>query len=193
MERYFIFLAFLILNGCSVPVRPEPFEIGTTKDYLAGRSLPKPIPAPVAKSQRQQLYDWAQSKVGQRETHGKNRSPFIDSLNRAAKVPMGSPYCGSFVGFGNAKFGFDIPKGYAWSPTWAANERAVRVPDTMDVFTLFYPKLKRVGHVGFHVHTKGAHIETIESNTNDALSREGDGVYAKRRKKASIHRFTRWN
>lgn len=185
-------MAIFILNSCSVPVRPELAEIEPTRDFLAGRSLPKPIPAPVVKSPKQKLYDWAQSKVGQRETHGKNRSPFIDSLNRAAGVPLGSPYCGSFVGYGNAKFGFDFPKGYAWSPTWADRNRVVTQPDTMDVFTLYYQRLGRVGHVGYHVCNKETHIETIEANTNDSLSREGDGVHGKRRKKASIHRFTRW-
>lgn len=30
-----------------------------------------------------------------RETHGKNRSPRIDSFNKRAGVPMGSPYCAS--------------------------------------------------------------------------------------------------
>ena len=50
----------------------------------AGAEIP-----PVVKVARQYLY--------QTETNGNNRSPSIDSANRAAGIPLGSPYCASMV------------------------------------------------------------------------------------------------
>jgi hypothetical protein len=193
MEKIIYILAILFLASCGGNDWDSDSSLEPTKNFLEGRVLPKPLPKLQPKTKRQLLYDWSKSKVGQKETHGKNRSPFIDTLNRAAKVPLGSPYCGSFVGYGNMLFGFDYPKSFAWSPTWADKSRMVEVADTMDVFTIYYPRMKRVGHTGYHISTVGSQVHTREANTNDGLSREGDGIYDKRRKKATIYRFTRWD
>lgn len=84
-----------------------------------------------------------------------------------------------------------------WVPTWsnrnviyAKGKTNNKTPKTGDVFTLFYASLKREGHIGFvdNWQSSGDYFITVEGNTNIAGSREGDGVYRKRRLKASIHK-----
>ncbi|HRO18524.1 MAG TPA: hypothetical protein PLU07_10055, partial [Ferruginibacter sp.] len=62
-----------------------------------------------------------------------------------------------------------------------------------DVFTLYYAHLKRIGHTGFH-HKKinSSVYESVEGNTNAAGSREGDGVYKKKRSYNATHSISRW-
>lgn len=50
-----------------------------------------------------------------------------------------------------------------------------------------------VAHVGFiDAWPDGDYVITVEGNTNMAGSREGDGVYRKRRPKQSIYQVSRW-
>lgn len=84
-----------------------------------------------------------------------------------------------------------------WVPTWSSRyvihtkgKVVNSIPQPGDVFTLFYASLKREGHIGFvdewQVHSD--YVITVEGNTNMAGSRNGDGVYRKRRLKASINK-----
>ena len=51
-----------------------------------------------------------------------------------------------------------------------------------DLFTLYYRRLGRVGHVGIVGGMIGKNtIMTYEGNTNEGGSREGDGVFRKAR------------
>lgn len=62
-----------------------------------------------------------------------------------------------------------------------------------DVFTIWNIKLKRIAHTGFfHRQINSTIYETVEGNTNDGGSREGDGVYKRRRSIHSTHSITRW-
>jgi len=47
---------------------------------------------------------------------------------------------------------------------------------------------KRIAHVGFIHAQEGDYYITVEGNTNQAGSREGDGVYKKRRPKRTIYK-----
>jgi hypothetical protein len=60
-------------------------------------------------------------------------------------------------------------------------------PQQADAFFIYFPEKGRVAHTGF-VHIWGTDwVETVEGNTNQAGSREGDGVYRKRRLKRQIY------
>lgn len=62
-----------------------------------------------------------------------------------------------------------------------------------DVFTLYYAKLGRIGHTGFYDRPVNSSVfETVEGNTNMAGSREGDGVYRKKRSYHSTYSISRW-
>lgn len=139
------------------------------------------------------------SQVGVREATGNNDGKDVEKYLRSVKTPKGSAWCAAFV-----KWCFD-ESGVrttitAWSPTAHnrynivySNSSQVKEIQRGDVFTLYYPKLKRIGHTGFVRRKFGMNsLETVEGNTNSAGSREGDGVYIKIRPKSSIYSITRW-
>ena len=66
------------------------------------------------------------------------------------------------------------------------------VPSTGDIFGLYFPEKGRIAHVGFIDEWKDPWVITVEGNTNVLGSREGDGVYRKRRLVASIYKVARY-
>lgn len=147
----------------------------------------------------------AEQYVGRRETQGPNRSPDIDKWNAMAGVPMGSPYCASFIGYIHRQVGLPYPNGYAWTPSWFPAKRTVRNPDNGDILGIYFASKQRIGHVGIVAdkdYRKG-YILTIEANTSpdaalgSAKDREGDGVWKRIRNLYAIQnsksRFARWN
>lgn len=84
----------------------------------------------------------------------------------------------------------------AWFPTqkviWQSNGLKIRLPLPGDVFGIYFNSMGRIAHVGF-VHRFGDKFTvTVEGNTNDASSREGDGVYIKRRPTRQLYRVARY-
>jgi hypothetical protein len=65
-------------------------------------------------------------------------------------------------------------------------------PKPGDIFGIYYTNLKRIAHVGFIDEWDDKQIITVEGNTNEAGSNEGDGVYRKRRPIASIYQVANW-
>jgi hypothetical protein len=55
------------------------------------------------------------------------------------------------------------------------------VPSLASTFGIYFSSLKRVGHTGLIEKVSGDFAVTIEGNTNDGGSRDGDGVYRRRR------------
>lgn len=148
----------------------------------------------------------AAKEVGVREVGGNNKGERVTEylLNADIKVP--AAWCSAFVRFILDKC--SIPnKVSAWSPSATANNRIYdrRTPKTNtvtptggDVFTLYYPNLKRIGHAGFITSWGEKWVETIEGNTSEADTRETstgrDGVFRKKRLKTSIYQVSRyWN
>lgn len=144
-----------------------------------------------------QVYD---SQIGVRENpagsnSGKEVKEYLYSVN--VKVP--APWCAAFVkwSFDQAQVKTTIT---AWSPT-AHNQKNVvymkglfyTEPRSGDVFTLWFPKMKRIAHTGFFDRRVNNSIyRTVEGNTNEAGSREGDGVYVKYRSYRATYSITRW-
>lgn len=65
-------------------------------------------------------------------------------------------------------------------------------PKRADVFGIYFANLKRIAHVGFIDEWGEKQIITVEGNTNEAGSAEGDGVYRKRRPIVSIYQVANW-
>lgn len=65
-------------------------------------------------------------------------------------------------------------------------------PTTGDIFGLYFPEKNRIAHVGFIDEWDGTWVITVEGNTNVSGSREGDGVYRKRRPVRSIYKVARY-
>ena len=66
------------------------------------------------------------------------------------------------------------------------------LPTTGDVFGLYFPEKKRIAHVGFIDQWDGTWMISVEGNTNVSGSREGDGVYRKRRLVRTIYKVARY-
>jgi len=66
------------------------------------------------------------------------------------------------------------------------------VPATGDVFGLYFKEKGRIAHVGFIDQWDGTWMISVEGNTNKAGSREGDGVYRKRRLVKSVYQVARY-
>lgn len=82
----------------------------------------------------------------------------------------------------------------AWSPAlftrnviYNRGSLKNKTPCSGDVFGLYFTNLKRVAHVGFVDKWTNQFVITVEGNTNEAGSREGDGVYRKRRPIRTIY------
>jgi hypothetical protein len=63
-----------------------------------------------------------------------------------------------------------------------------------DVFTLYYPALKRIGHTGFFNGwaNKGSTYYSVEGNTSPGGSRDGQGVYLRIRTVQGTYSINRW-
>ena len=109
----------------------------------------------------------------------------------------GNPWCAAFVAYCFTVNDIKTPKS-AWSPAWFPKANTIdhnRInPLQADVFGVYYNNLGRIGHVGFvdRWPRDTDYFLTVEGNTNVSGSREGDGVYAKRRTKRSAAKISRY-
>ncbi|PWG78593.1 hypothetical protein DDR33_21770, partial [Pararcticibacter amylolyticus] len=65
-------------------------------------------------------------------------------------------------------------------------------PSRGDVFGIYFPEKGRIAHVGFVDDWGDKYVVTVEGNTNEAGSREGDGVYRKRRFISCIYKVVKY-
>lgn len=141
------------------------------------------------------------SQVGVREIPaGSNWGPAVKQYLHSVKINFPAAWCAAFVHWCLDSAG--IPNAVtAWSPTaqnsknliWYHN-KFYEDPQPGDVFCLWFPKLRRIAHTGFYDHRINASIyQTVEGNTNEAGSREGDGVYRKYRSFRATYSISRWH
>lgn len=197
----------LLCYSCTTDVRSndivdeekeELIEAGVIEVIPAEESIlnePEILEAP----RKQTIEEIYLSQIGVRELTGKNDGPEVEMYLRSVGLSKGYAWCSAFVAWCLNEV--EIPhKINAWSPTAENrnnfiynNKNFVKEPRAGDVFTLWYNNLKRIGHTGFyHQNQNDKIIVTVEGNTNDAGSREGDGVYKKYRSLNTIHSISRW-
>jgi hypothetical protein len=149
----------------------------------------------------------AQTQLGIRET-SKNHGPGIEKFWGATTYLDGyanrEPYCAAFVCWcvletvAGKTFTFSLPKSpvaYDFEKWGVANaSKGVSVlsnsstPKAGDIFTL-----ETASHVGIVKAVNGLTVVTIEGNTDGSGNREGDGVYEKIRRIATIRKLVRIN
>lgn len=133
----------------------------------------------------------AQSQLSVREATGKNDGEEVEAYLSYIGTNKGEPWCASFVSWVYGKAGFVKPK-TAWSPSLFPLARQTLNPLPADVFGVYFSRLKRIAHCGLVESRQGNWIYTIEGNTNNGGSREGDGVYRKLRHQRSIKYYANW-
>jgi hypothetical protein len=137
------------------------------------------------------------SQVGVKEVIGKNDSKEIRAYLKVTGVSQPVPWCAAFVSYCLTSNGISNPRS-AWSPayfTTAARliDPAKQKPERADTFGVYHKELGRIAHIGFiHSWPSGDYFVSVEGNTNNNGSREGDGVYCKRRIKRNAYRISRW-
>jgi hypothetical protein len=152
---------------------------------------------------RERLIYEAEAYLGTREATGNNDGPIVELIIVNSGFPAKSriPYCGAFnrMVYDQASLPEKGPQGTAsaWSPNWVLKPswtllKGGETPKPGDSGGIYFPGLKRVGHTFLIKSWGSASCFTIEGNTNDALSREGDGIYAKRRPVKSLYAARNW-
>ena len=131
---------------------------------------------------------------------GHNDGIDVEKYLKSVKSVKGNSWCAAFVHWCLESAGIANTIN-AWSPS-AQNVKHfiykarsfLEEPKQGDVFTLYYVKLKRIGHTGFyHQRINNTVYESVEGNTNKAGSREGDGVYRKYRSFNATYSISRWD
>jgi hypothetical protein len=137
----------------------------------------------------------ASSQVGNCEEGGNNRGQHVEKYLRSVNAKPGDAWCSAFVAWVLNVCGV-THKINAWSPTavsrnviWQRGEG--EEPQGGDVFGIYYTSLKRVGHAGI-IERWGSYVHTIEGNTNDGGSRDGDCVMRKIRHHKTIYKVSRY-
>ena len=203
MKKILIFLILaLFLNGCHYYANKKPNYSTIVIDSIKPDSIIEPIPIIIVRSTREKLIDSVNAQLYVREITP-NRAPMIDIYHETVnpQQPLyGQAWCGVFVGANLTWQGVQNPNS-AWPPDyanpkdiiWTQKNKNSIPPLPGDVVTYFYSNLRRVGHTGFYESTdKDGYFITDEGNTNGTGSREGDGVFKKKRDPQKVHAISRY-
>lgn len=147
-------------------------------------------------------------ELGVREKSGRNDGKRVEEYLKAVGLRKGEPWCAAFICWVFDQAGITNPHtGWAASlfpkdkVIWRRSrmlksgrelEKENHLPQTGDVFGIWFPDKKRIAHAGFVDSWSGSWLITVEGNTNKAGSRDGDGVYRKRRLVQSVYQVAGW-
>ena len=139
------------------------------------------------------------SQIGVRELTGNNDGKAVETYLRYCGLPKGEPWCASFVcwvygknNVTNPRSGFCPDLFQQKNTVWTRNSNHNITPTRADIFGIYFPNKKRIAHTGFIDKWTSTQVHTVEGNTNQAGSREGDGVYRKIRLTRQIYAVARF-
>lgn len=153
------------------------------------------------------LVDTALSQVGVIELTDHNDGEQVEAFLASVGLHAGPPWCSAYVHWVYRRCGQveEPARQFAMAMRWAKGDTVwhkrvwepqpgkwKRITHDGDLFLLYYKELGRIGHVGFVIGEDEDYIHTVEGNTNAAGSREGGGVYRRKRLKKGIHLIVRW-
>ena len=145
---------------------------------------------------RDQVQKTYVSKIGVREATGRNDGKDVEAYLKYVWLAKGQPWCAAFVSWTFGQHGIKKPRSggcvqlMEQGKTIFIKNKASQIPQKGDVFFIWFANKKRVAHTGFIDQWGDDIVITVEGNTNEAGSREGDGVYKKRRLKRQIYAAT---
>jgi hypothetical protein len=154
-----------------------------------------------ALSKRELLRMEYRSHMGVTEATGNNDGYWVEKFLAAVGLGKGNPWCAAFVKYCFDRIGIKTTI-TAWSPTstpparriWQEGKILKRLPTFGDVFSIYYPKMGRIGHTGFVDEWKpdSPYVLTCEGNTNAQNSREGNGAFSRKRLKRQLYAVANW-
>lgn len=138
------------------------------------------------------------AQIGVRELTGKNDGKSVEVYLSYVWLKKGQPWCAAFVswvygqyGVKNARSGGTVQL-MSQGTTIYKSGKVTETPQKADAFFIWFANKGRVAHTGFVDKWSATWVETVEGNTNEAGSREGDGVYRKKRLKRQIYAVTKY-
>lgn len=174
-------------------------KLKDTKEKLKPQAPPTLNPKPQTPNSSPSITTAYLSQLGVREATGHNDGKQVEKYLRAVGLGKGYPWCAAFVRWCYDTAGIKTKINGAAASAHNPNNlvyyksKQHQEPQPGDVFTLWYTQLNRIGHTGFYHKTVNSTIyESIEGNTNEAGSREGDGVYKKYRSLRATYSISRW-
>lgn len=187
MKTYFITILLLIIIAASI-------SISFTKEETDHNTA-------TLRQRVKAIYD---SQMGVREATGHNDGPQVEQYLRYTGLGKGNAWCAAFVCWVLGQAGVENPR-TAWAVSLFPKEKLIwkqgnshatgntqLATKKASVFGLYFPSLKRIAHCGFIDQWGETQVITVEGNTNDQSSREGDGVYRKRRPIKSLYAVADW-
>jgi hypothetical protein len=133
----------------------------------------------------------AQNELGVREKTGHNDGTRVEAYLKSVGLHAGDPYCAAFISYLFLMEGYKAPKS-GWCPDLFPASRLAKSTLPGNVIGIYFINKKRIAHVGLLERVDGEWCISIEGNTNIAGSREGDGVYRKRRHFRTIYKMADW-
>jgi hypothetical protein len=133
------------------------------------------------------------SKIGVRELSGRNDGVEVETYLKYVWLKKGQPWCAAFVSWVYGQNGIKKARSggcvalMEQGRTIYIKDKFTQLPQYGDVFFIWYVNKNRVAHTGFIDKWSEEWVTTVEGNTNQAGSREGDGVYRKKRLKRQIY------
>jgi len=134
----------------------------------------------------------ASREVGVREV-GRNRGQRVEMYQASVGLKPGDPWCAAFVGFCFLTAAHELgiacplhPSGGALK-MWSRSDPTARTPLARPGCVFVINHGGGLGHCGLVESVEDEYFVSIEGNTNDGGSREGDGVYRRKRGYSAIN------
>ena len=139
------------------------------------------------------VLDIARGEIGVHEQGGNNRGQRVEEYQRSAGGHPGEAWCASYVSWCFIKAAEAMGVTNPMTPSrgalrvWhqAPSAAKSKTPTIGSIFVIDHGKGK--GHVGFVESVTHTHIQTVEGNTNEEGSREGDGVLRRIRRYSAVN------
>ena len=144
------------------------------------------------------------SYIGIKEATGRNDGKQVNAFQVATGNKTGDAWCASFVAYCLKSVGIKITgNGAARSwfdnrhTVWRLSEHGAKRFHELAAYRantggLYFAKLGRIAHIFFIHNLKDDKVITVEGNTSNQLSREGNGCFQCIRKIKQIHSVSNW-
>ena len=140
---------------------------------------------------RDRIIAIAASQIGVKEQTGNNDGVAVESYLAVTGLTKGYAWCAAYVCWVYRQAGFAKPNS-AWSPDLFPLSRITKEVLPGNLIGIYFAEFKRIAHVGILVKQDSDYLVSLEGNTNITGSREGEGVYLKRRHIRTIYRMADW-